>query len=105
VRELRNYIERTIVLGNAAEASKAMGTRHAEAATGEASKTPPRAIDAPFKVAKEQLISQFERTYLEQLMTWAGGNVSRASRKAQLDRMYLHRLLSRYEIKRDPSDD
>jgi len=104
VRELRNYIERTIVLGNAAEASKAMGSRAPEPGA-EASKVPARAIDSAFKVAKEQLISQFERTYLEQLMAWAGGNVSRASRKAKLDRMYLHRLLSRYEIKRDPSDD
>jgi DNA-binding NtrC family response regulator len=58
-------------------------------------------IDSPFKTAKEQLISDFERAYLEQLMVWAGGNVSRASRKAKLDRMYLHRLLQRYEIKRD----
>ena len=57
--------------------------------------------DSPFKTAKEQLISDFERSYLEQLMAWAGGNVSRASRKAKLDRMYLHRLLQRYEIKRD----
>jgi DNA-binding NtrC family response regulator len=104
VRELRNYVERAIVLGNVAEASKA--ERPATGASaGEHAKGPARMIDAHFKVAKEELISNFERAYLEQLMTWAGGNVSRASRKAKLDRMYLTRLLHRYEIKRNSDED
>jgi DNA-binding NtrC family response regulator len=103
VRELRNYVERTIVLRDAQEASRARP---------EADDEPthrgfgvPVSIESPFKVAKEQLVSHFERSYLEQLMVWAGGNVSRASRKAKLDRMYLHRLLQHYAIRRlDPDD-
>jgi DNA-binding NtrC family response regulator len=96
VRELRNYIERAVVLQDAVEASRASYSSEHSAST-----SAPVTIDAPFKTAKEHLISEFERSYLEQLMAWAGGNVSRASRKAKLDRMYLHRLLQRYEIKRD----
>jgi len=97
VRELRNYIERAVVLQDAVEASRSAYTSEAQASSAAA----PVSIDSPFKTAKERLISDFERSYLEQLMAWAGGNVSRASRKAKLDRMYLHRLLQRYEIKRD----
>jgi len=104
VRELRNYVERAIVLGNVAEASRANAPGTA-ANAGDPTKSPARMIDSHFKVAKEELISNFERAYLEQLMTWAAGNVSRASRKAKLDRMYLTRLLHRYEIKRDSEED
>jgi DNA-binding NtrC family response regulator len=99
VRELRNYIERAVVLQDAVEASRPATTRETSDPSTDTS------IDAPFKTAKERLITDFERRYLEQLMAWAGGNVSRASRKAKLDRMYLHRLLQRYEIKRDSTDD
>jgi DNA-binding NtrC family response regulator len=62
-------------------------------------------IEEPFKAAKERVISRFERAYLEKLMQWAGGNVSRAARRAKIDRMYLHRLLQRYSIKRDSQPD
>jgi DNA-binding NtrC family response regulator len=101
VRELRNYIERAIVLQDATEASR--NSPVTDDSVAEAAPRP--SIDVPFKTAKEQLIADFERSYLEQLMVWAGRNVSRASRKAKLDRMYLHRLLHRYDIKRDPSSD
>jgi DNA-binding NtrC family response regulator len=101
VRELRNYIERAIVLQDATEAPRASAVTDDSVASA----PPSVSIDAPFKTAKERLIAEFERRYLEQLMAWAGGNVSRASRKAKLDRMYLHRLLHRYEIKRDSSSD
>jgi DNA-binding NtrC family response regulator len=97
VRELRNYIERAVVLQDATEASRS--TRPDESLDDDV--TSDVSIDAPFKTAKERLLSSFERTYLQKLMAWAGGNVSRASRKAKLDRMYLHRLLQRYGIKRD----
>jgi DNA-binding protein Fis len=60
-------------------------------------------IELPFKTAKERVIVEFERAYLAQIMAWAQGNVSRASRKALIDRMYLHRLLQRYSITRDGS--
>jgi DNA-binding NtrC family response regulator len=104
VRELRNFVERAVVLQDAGLASRG-ATRDEDTrppADSEDDDSPAAvSIESPFKTAKERLISKFERSYLEQLMAWAGGNVSRASRKAKLDRMYLHRLLQRYGIKRD----
>ena len=54
----------------------------------------------PFKEAKDAIIDQFERRYLAALLEWSNGNVSRAARKAGLDRMYLHRLLQRHGLRR-----
>ena len=60
-------------------------------------------IELPFKDAKERVIEGFERAYLTALFAWAEGNVSRAARKANLDRMYLHRLLQRHGLRKSGS--
>ncbi|MFC1642223.1 sigma 54-interacting transcriptional regulator [Myxococcota bacterium] len=104
VRELRNCVERAVVLGVAGlmgGASIRPSTRsdgdggHEESNSG----LHDFDLEQPFKVNKDRLIARFERAYLERLLTWAEGNVSRAARKAGLDRMHLHRLLQRYELK------
>ena len=59
-------------------------------------------INTPFKIAKEGLIDEFERAYLQALLTWAGGNMSKAARHAGIDRMYLHRLVQKHGS-REPS--
>ena len=56
-------------------------------------------INTPFKIAKEGLIDEFERAYLQSLLTWAGGNMSKAARHAGIDRMYLHRLVQRHGLR------
>ena len=53
----------------------------------------------PFKVAKDTVIGDFEQRYLKALLDWSGGNVSKAARRAKMDRMYLYRLLQRYELR------
>ncbi|MCK6531769.1 MAG: sigma 54-interacting transcriptional regulator [Polyangiaceae bacterium] len=104
VRELRNYVERAVVLEHAPPASE----RHSgqsfapvEAATVPGIGGPPANSDitVPFKTAKDAVIGEFERAYLKTLLDWAGGNVSKAARKAKMDRMYLYRLLQRYELR------
>ena len=93
VRELRNYVERTIVLQQAAP------TRPPPPAASPSTPPAPVDIEIPFRAAKDQVIDEFERAYLARLIEWAGGNVSKAARKAQLDRMHLHRLIQRYDLK------
>jgi DNA-binding NtrC family response regulator len=98
VRELRNFVERKIVLENHAEAPGGEPRADPLRSTLPA---PPHAVSLalPFKEAKDGVISEFERTYLGELLRWANGNVSKAARKAQLDRMHLHRLFQRYGLR------
>ena len=56
-------------------------------------------LNVPFNAAKEQLVTDFERRYLTALLEWAGGNVSKASRRARMDRMNLHRLVQLYGLR------
>lgn len=49
--------------------------------------------------AKEQLISQFENKYLEDLLERCEGNISRAARSAGVDRKTIARLLKRHGIR------
>ncbi|WP_437716412.1 sigma 54-interacting transcriptional regulator [Sorangium sp. So ce448] len=109
VRELRNYVERRVVLGEGAAMGAAPPERsgappgsapQGAAPPGSAPEEPAANIEMPFKEAKDAIIDQFERRYLAALLEWSNGNVSRAARKAGLDRMYLHRLLQRHGLRR-----
>ena len=104
VRELRNHVERRVVLESEAPSFRdEEGEGEAEGASPEGKPDLGAAmvdIEVPFKTAKDTMIDQFERAYLTALLAWADGNVSRAARKAQLDRMYLHRLLQRHSLRR-----
>jgi len=82
VRELRNYVEACIVRQEGALAPPPAGEP---------------VIDAgrPLRVVREEWLRHVERRYLEQLLTVHGNNVSAAARAAGIDRVHLHRLLSR----------
>jgi DNA-binding NtrC family response regulator len=97
VRELRNYVERAIVLGGAT--SPAGATVVGEGGASELTVN----IEVPFREAKESAIAKFERAYAERLLAWAEGNISRAARKGRMDRMNLHRLVRRYALRDAPS--
>ena len=56
------------------------------------------ASPVPFKEAKEQLVNAFEREYLEQLARRCGGNVSKASRVAGIDRVYVRKLFKKHNL-------
>jgi DNA-binding NtrC family response regulator len=58
------------------------------------------AITQGFRLARERLLGRFERRFLQQLVTQAGGNVSRAARIARLNRTTLYRLMERYGLQR-----
>jgi two-component system response regulator GlrR len=81
VRELRNYVEACIVRQEVAHAP----------AGGEP------AIDPalPLRAVRDRWIRHVERRYLEQLLLIHGNNVTAAARAAGVDRVHLHRLLSR----------
>jgi DNA-binding NtrC family response regulator len=108
VRELQNAIEHTVVL---VEPGKAV--RAADIPLHEASRAAPVAAAAPadegmsdllqesYHVARERVIAQFERRYLEELVRSAEGNMSKAARLAGVDRTTLYRLMERHGLQRD----
>ncbi len=95
VRQLRNFIERLVVLGNTEEAIAQITTADYQRFNGEG-----WVIDfsEPFKMAKQRLIDRFESEYLRKLLATCRGNVSLAARQAGIDRMYIHRMLKRHGI-------
>ena len=99
VRELRNYVQRVVVLGGADPAATAAPVSVREDAPSDAPGAPAVDLDLRFTDAKDRVVADFERAYLTALLAWAEGNVSRAARKASMDRMYLYRLLQRHGIR------
>jgi DNA-binding NtrC family response regulator len=55
----------------------------------------------PFKEAKNELVDDFERRYLDDLLHRFSGNVTAAAREAEIDRVYLHRLLRKHGLGKD----
>ncbi len=109
VRELRNFVERRVVFETADVGLD--GDHQVSPSNIPPAPTVPAGVDSsptvdiekPFRLAKEEIIEGFERKYLSSLLTWAEGNVSRAARKAKIDRMYLHRLLQHYGLRKSGS--
>ena len=94
VRELRNYVERSVVLESASPNITRTSVHGSSHATGSGLD-----LSVPFRIAKDAVIDGFERNYLSQLLEAAGGNMSKASRMAGMDRMYLHRLVQKHGLR------
>ena len=84
IRELRNYLERSMVFEADAQLDAPLGTSDALLTLPEARR---RALDA------------FERRYLEDLLQRHHGKVAAAARTAGVARVYLYRLLAKYGLK------
>jgi transcriptional regulator with GAF, ATPase, and Fis domain len=99
-RELRNAVERAVVLGDVSH-GPSLSPRAATPGAGPAA-TPasPPAVDLslPFKEAKADLVAAFEHSYVRELLKTHGGNVSAAARQAGIDRMSLHKLINKYHV-------
>ncbi len=103
VRELRNYVERFVVFDEHLLEPPSRSETSSPPAPLRSSAPPPADdidIDIPFRHAKERVVDDFERRFLTKLLVATQGNVSKAARKSKIDRMYLHRLLQRYGIRR-----
>jgi DNA-binding NtrC family response regulator len=124
VRELRNLIERSVILAGAGmdpereglipapgpeaeqpaeELGDARGGGEALKESAEPAEQPSAhhvvrmEVDeaVPYRKAKQRLLADFDSRYLKQLLRRHGGNVSRAARAAGLDRMTVHKMLQR----------
>jgi transcriptional regulator with GAF, ATPase, and Fis domain len=101
VRELENVVERAVVLGRGdevAESDLPDGLR----GPGPARRDSATALtDLPYRKAKEIAVSEFERRYVQEVLSQSEGNVSQASRRAGMDRSNFRRVMKKYDI--DPT--
>jgi transcriptional regulator with GAF, ATPase, and Fis domain len=109
VRELRNVIERALALGaDPGMLVSPLGTDVAAAAAkGLVGIRDGMEFEAgvSFRDTKEKWNELFERRYLAWLIKRAEGNISKAARDADMDRKYLHKLLRKYGITAQGSED
>jgi DNA-binding NtrC family response regulator len=82
-RELRNYVERFILLGET-------GTPTTEPQTA----ADPARSGLPYRQAREAILAAFTATYIEDMLERHEHSVSKASRAAGIARRHFHRLKS-----------
>ncbi len=101
VRELRNVLERALVLSPGAHTFEEL--RLSLQPQGSGPEVPLR-TDLPFAEAKQALLDVFERHYLRDILSRAGGNLSEAARQSGLDRKHLRTLARKHGLLRADSD-
>jgi transcriptional regulator with GAF, ATPase, and Fis domain len=103
VRELRNFIERSVSLGfitpskePAPRAPQVAAIEKADAASRALSLVP---LHLPLKDARQAWIESFEEIYLRSMLKKTGGNVTKAAELAGVSRRFLQRLAARLGIR------
>ena len=74
----------------------------ADAEAPPASTRPRPDAPAPYKLAKARLLEEFERGYVTDLLARHDGNITHAARAAEIDRVYLLRLLDKFGLRKKP---
>ncbi len=104
-RELKNAVERAVVLGetrflggDAPPAGASAAAISGPAAGDDATGTYAVNTTEPYKDQKARVTASFEERYARLLMKEHHGNVSAAARVAGIDRMSLHKILARYGL-------
>lgn len=98
VRELRNLIEVAFLAAKPpVDLSTFLGLGRFMPATMKEDNEQFHA-DKPFKDAKNELIDDFERKYVKDLLERNDNNISQSARAAGIERTYLQRLMKKYDI-------
>jgi DNA-binding NtrC family response regulator len=104
VRELKNYVERAVVLSDQGRletrhlSSRGVEGKPAEETAG-AEGTFAVDYELPFKDAKGRLLDRFERHYWLRLLERTGGNISEAARIGGIHRKSLEYLMKKLELR------
>jgi DNA-binding NtrC family response regulator len=94
VRELRNAVGRAIALGDLEEAPR---SEAAPPSPGDLNRYVEDAIQAaePLQRARQRVVEDFERRYLERVLEASGGAIARAADAAGVARRHFQRLRAR----------
>jgi two-component system response regulator GlrR len=91
VRELRNTLERAVALTRPVEI-ESMAAASEEAL--------PVDLAVTLREGRRVLVDRYERAYVSALLDRCGGNISEAARRSGMDRITLHRILQRLQLRR-----
>jgi DNA-binding NtrC family response regulator len=94
VRELRNAVARFVALG---EMHTDENDPPSPVAGSDSVITRAIADGAPYTLARDRLLSEFDRAYVTAMLERHGGNVSAAARAAGIGRRYFHVIKARIE--------
>jgi transcriptional regulator with PAS, ATPase and Fis domain len=98
VRELRNVAHRLCVTPERALGAVLLG--QARPSEPPSSSAPPRPT-LPLRVARREMNDAFEKSYVEEVLEKAQGNVTRAAAIAEVSRQLLTRLISKHGLRED----
>jgi transcriptional regulator with PAS, ATPase and Fis domain len=96
VRELKNVIERDVLLGNVTEARPSASPPPLALPTGAEELAP---LHLPLKEARQAWTESFEQIYVRAILKRTRGNVTRAAELAGVSRRFLQRMAARLRIK------
>jgi DNA-binding NtrC family response regulator len=109
VRELRNFMERTLILADAnvneevffsdtlAPDARSPAVRSDQG--DDASLTLTVRIDEPFKDVKQQLLEEFERAYWRRMLDLHNWNITRTAKQSGVHRKSLEYLIKKYDLR------
>jgi DNA-binding NtrC family response regulator len=102
VRELRNFVERAVALGEQNLSSPSIDPAVIEAAHAALPSTalPAPDLDRAFKDVRDAWLDHLEREYVRGWLARTGGNVSAAAEAMGLNRTYVHRLVKKHDLGR-----
>ena len=98
VRELRNTVARHLALGELASLGEVAAIAQAPEARAEGApmrRVMERAFDLPFVEARQLIVGEFERRYVERMLARHAGNVTHAAETAGVARRYFQILKAR----------
>ena len=106
VRELQNAIEHAVVLLEPGQSVRPgdiplHGVVLAEPSALMGGEKPGDILRESYHAARDRVVAQFERRYIEELVAAAEGNMSKAARIAGVDRTTLYRLMERHGLQRE----
>ena len=91
MRELRNWVEAALAIGEAPALHEGLPAGEGDAIAAH--------LEEPYADARGALLHAFEGRYLARLLERAEGNVSKASRIAKMNRSHLNDLLRRHGLR------
>ncbi len=99
VRELENLIRRGVVMCGGEEITPEAIGWQATACVADLETDDLSAI--PYREAKEEVLSQFNRRYICKALEMTAGNVTRAAKRSRIERQSFQQIMRKYDIRSD----